>query len=147
MTGGVITTNFFPRSYGLYAQRIDDREVLTELVLPDERALRFRYNEFGEVAEVQLPTGAKIQYDYSHAGLLPSGNSPAWETTTNGFGRDAISSDVKFIDRAVTAKRTYPDGANLEATWMFGYGSHAISGVTYPATVADVTPNKVLTRV
>ncbi len=58
-------TRLFDRSYGLYAQRIDDREVLTEVVLPDGRSLKFRYNEFGEVAEVELPTGARIKYDYA----------------------------------------------------------------------------------
>ena len=133
-------TNLFLKSYGLYAQRIDDREVLTEVVLPDGRALKFRYNEFGEVAEVELPTGARIQYDYSHVSALPTGISPSWETSTNGAG-SGIVSDVKWVDRAVTAKRTYPDGANLEATWTFGYGTHAIGGVTYPATVITANSN------
>jgi RHS repeat-associated protein len=127
-------TNLFPRSYGLYAQRIDAREVLTEVVLPDGRSLKFRYNEFGEVAEVELPTGAKIQYDYGPVTALPTGVSPSWETTTNGAG-SGIVSDVKRVDRAVKVKRTYPDGVNLEAAWNFGYGSHAIGAVTYPATV------------
>jgi YD repeat-containing protein len=133
-------TNLFLKSYGLYAQQIDDREVLTEVVLPDGRALKFRYNEFGEVAEVELPTGAKIQYDYGYAPALPTGKSPSWETGTNGAG-SGIATDVKWVDRAVERKRTYPDGVNLEATWIFGYGSHAIGGITYPATVVTVNSN------
>lgn len=133
-------TNLFLKSYGLYAQRIDDREVLTEVVLPDGRSLKFRYNQFGEVAEVELPTGAKIQYDYGYVSALPTGNSPTWETGTNGAG-SGIVSDVKFVDRAVTAKRTYADGVNLEATSSFGYGSHTLGGVTYPATVVTVNSN------
>src|SRR5688572_20310776 len=87
-------TKLFLKSYGLYAQRIDDREVLTEIVLPDGRALKFRYNEFGEIAELELPTAAKIQYDYAYRSALPSSNSPSWETGTNGAG-SGIVSDVK----------------------------------------------------
>ena len=82
----------------LYAQRIDDREVLTEVVLPDGRSLKFRYNEFGEVAEIELPTGGKIQYDYGYRSNLPTGNSPSWETGTNGMG-SGIATDVKWVDR------------------------------------------------
>jgi RHS repeat-associated protein len=130
-------TRLFAKSYGLYAQQIDDREVLTELVLPDGSSLKFRYNEFGEVAEVELPTGAKIQYDYGYASDLPSGNSPTWETGTNGAG-SGIVSDVKFLDRAVKVKRTYPDGVNLEGTWTFGYSQHTIGATTYPATTVTV---------
>jgi RHS repeat-associated protein len=133
-------TRLFAKSYGLFAQRIDDREVLTELVLPDGRSLKFRYNEFGEVAEVQLPTGAKIQYDYLYRSALPSGNSPSWETGTNGAG-SGIVSDVKFVDRAVTTKRTYPDGVNLEGTFTFGYATQVVNSVTYPATTVSVTSN------
>lgn len=133
-------TRLYAKSYGLYAQRIDDREVLTELVLPDGRSLKFRYNEFGEVAEVELPTGAKIQYDYLYRPALPSGNSPSWETGTNGAGV-GIPTDVKWVDRAVWAKRTYSDGVNLEGTWNFDYGSQIVNSVTYPATTVSVTSN------
>ena len=133
-------TRLFDRSYGLYAQRLDDREVLTEVVLPDGRSLKFRYNEFGEVAEVELPTGAKIQYDYAYRAALPSGNSPSWETITSGSG-NGIVTDVKRVDRAVTAKRTYPDGVNLEGTWSFSFGTHVLNSVTYPATTVSVSSN------
>jgi YD repeat-containing protein len=111
-------TRLFAKSYGLYAQRLDDREVLTEVVLPDGRSLKFRYNEFGEVAEVELPTGGKVQYDYGYVSSLPSGNSPNWETGTNGFNR-GIATDVKWVDRAVKERRTYPAGVDLEGTWFF----------------------------
>ncbi len=133
-------TRLFAKSYGLYAQRIDDRDVLTEVVLPDGRSLKFTYNEFGEVAEVELPTGAKIQYDYGYDSGLPSGNSPAWETGTNGFGAGIVT-DVKWVDRTVKSKRTYPDGANLEGTWSFGYGSQAVGGINYPCTTVTVKSN------
>ncbi len=105
-------TRLFAKSYGLYAQRIDDRDVLTEVVLPDGRSLRFKYNSFGEVAEIVLPTGAKIDYDYGFTSSLPSGNSPTWETGTDGAG-NGIPTDVKWVDRTVQAKRTYPARASI----------------------------------
>ena len=39
----------FPHSYGDFLQRIDDQQVVTEVVLPDQRSLRFKYNLFGNV--------------------------------------------------------------------------------------------------
>jgi YD repeat-containing protein len=68
-------TSLFPKSYGLWAERIDDRGVLTDIILPDNRALNFKYNEYGEIAQVTLPTGGVIQYDYAYSNSLPSGNS------------------------------------------------------------------------
>jgi YD repeat-containing protein len=122
-------TILFIKSYGLYAQRIDDLDVLTEVTLPDNRALNFRYNQHGEVAEVTLPTGGKIQYDYGYDAELPSGNSPVWQT--NGEG---ITSDVKQVDRVITERRTYPDGVNLEGKWNYSYGPQLVNGVNHPCT-------------
>lgn len=133
-------TRLFAKSYGLYAQQIDDREVLTEVILPDDRSLKFKYNLYGEIAEIELPTGGKIQYDYQFVSSLPSGNSPSWETGTDGAGA-GIPTDVKWVDRAVREKRTYPDGVNLDGTWTFGYSSHVIGGTSHPATTVSVNSN------
>ncbi|HYV06506.1 MAG TPA: hypothetical protein VFB82_18060, partial [Blastocatellia bacterium] len=101
---------------------IDGKPVLTQLILPDNRALTFKYNEFGEVAEVQLPTGGKVQYDYQSLLLdstsgsgLPVGNTLGAESIAAGGG------NVRAVDRAVTTRRTYPDGSTLEATWTYSY--------------------------
>jgi RHS repeat-associated protein len=107
-------TRLFNRSYGLYSQEIDDLDVLTELILPDNRSLHFNYNQFGEVAEVQMPTGGKVWYDYGYAGALPSGNSPVWERAGD------LHTTVP-IDRALTQRRTFPDGSTLEGTWNYRY--------------------------
>jgi YD repeat-containing protein len=55
---------------------------------------------------------------------------------------------VKFVDRAVKVKRTYPDGVSLEGTWTFGYGLQTIGTTTYPATTVSATSNtsELLTR-
>jgi YD repeat-containing protein len=58
-------TRLFPKSYGRYAQEIDNWTVPTQLILPDGRLLQFKYNQYGEVAEVQMPTSGKVWYDYT----------------------------------------------------------------------------------
>ena len=105
--------------------RIDNYSVVTQLVLPDNRVLSFNYNEFGEVAEVQMPTGGKVQYDHqsvlldSQAGTgLPAGNSLPCEVHPVA---QQLGSDVASIDRAVVAMRTYPDGSTLEGNWSYGF--------------------------
>jgi RHS repeat-associated protein len=107
-------TRLFAHSYGLYAEQIDNRDVITELVLPDTRSLSFKYNQYGEVAEVQLPTGGKIWYDYANDNTLPAGNSPAWETAAD------LHTQVS-TDRALKKRRTFADGTNLECTWDYSY--------------------------
>ena len=118
-------TRLFPLSYGSGAMRIDNYSVVTQLVLPDNRVLSFNYNEFGEVAEVQMPTGGKVQYDHqsvlsdSQAGTgLPAGNSLPCEVHPVA---QQLGSNVASIDRAVVAMRTYPDGSTLEGNWSYGF--------------------------
>ncbi len=125
----------FPYSYGSFCERIDNRLVLTQVVLPDDRTLNFAYNEYGEVVETTLPTGGKIQYDYAYEDNLPTGNSPLFET--NGFAAPGFGGfgDVKEIDRAVIARRTYPDGTAQEGSWSYAYSAtttvgHATNGYT-----------------
>jgi YD repeat-containing protein len=68
-------TRLFPKSHGLDAERIDQFAVLSDFILPDGRSIEFFYNEFGEVAEVRLPAGGKLQYDYQYVSTLPAGKS------------------------------------------------------------------------
>lgn len=107
----------FPGSHAQGITRIDTYSVLSEMVLPDGRSMLFKYNLYGEVAEVQMPTGGKIQYDYTYVQTLPSGNSNQPDVKTTG----AAGSDVRPIDRAVTQRRTYPDGTNLEGKTTYTY--------------------------
>ncbi|MGI8835346.1 MAG: PA14 domain-containing protein [Pyrinomonadaceae bacterium] len=112
-------TNLFASWCG-GAERIDNRPVLKQVVLPDTRALKFRYNEYGEVAEVEMPTGGKVQYDYIYDPNdgLPSGNSAVFEVNPSpGTG------NVAAIDRAVVARRTYADGSNVESHWSYDYSA------------------------
>ena len=109
-------TRLFPHSHGSDAERIDVMTVMSELVLPDGRSLEFFYNEFGEVAEVRLPTGGKLQYDYQYVSTLPAGKSHVGEVQTS-----YVDSNVSDVDRAVVARRTYADGTTLDGSWAYSY--------------------------
>jgi RHS repeat-associated protein len=120
-------TILFPGGFTGVDNRIDDIPVLTQLILPDGRAAIFKYNEFGEVAEVQMPTSGKVQYDYGAVILgatngLPAGNSlPAEVQVPPGSGGNG---NVKAVDRAVLARRTYPTGntgLSPEGSWSYSY--------------------------
>lgn len=118
--------SLYDTSYGSHSQRIDNKLVVTKLTLPDSRSLNFKYNRYGEVAELQMPTGGKVQYDFQSVLSndetgegLPTGNSLDCETCPR---RSRIPCDVKAIDRAVTARRTYPDGNTggaAEGRWTY----------------------------
>lgn len=107
-------TRLFIHSYGMNTEEIDNWDVLSELILPDGRSLHFNYNTFGEVAEVQMPTGGKVWYDYGSVGNVPAGNSPVWETAGD------LHTQI-LIDRGLTKRRTFPDGSTLDCTWNYSY--------------------------
>jgi RHS repeat-associated protein len=71
--------------------------VVSSVELPDGRSYYFRYNLYGELARVELPTGGAFEYDYQ-AGLVngvTSGVMTAWDSQ---------------IYRRVVERRVYPDG-------------------------------------
>lgn len=125
-------TTLFPQSHAAGCERIDDNQVLTDLVLPDGRAVKFAYNEFGEVAEVTMPTGGKIQYDYAYVSTLPAGNSASFETEAQAqySGRTG----ARTIDRAIVARRVYNE-LGLESSWTYQYSPAA--GSTGAKTVVQ----------
>lgn len=123
----------FPNSWGAFKQVINGRDVVSELELPDGRSLHFKYNKYGEVAEVVMPTGGKVEYDYAPAGSLPAGNTLSWEKGTGA----PLPSSVFDIDRALVKRRTYPDAQTLEATWSYSYGLQPIGGANYPSAAVN----------
>lgn len=130
----LVGTALFTGSVDSGLDQTDSKAVLTQLILPDGRALTFSYNEYGEVAEVQLPTGGKVQYDYQSVLLdvttgsgLPSGNSLSIEAVATG-------GNVRAVDRAVVARRTYPDGSSLEGQWSYTYKASSSNGIATGTT-------------
>lgn len=79
--------------------------VVSELVLPDGRRYGFRYNSYGELSRVELPTGGAFEYDY--------------QEDENG-GVINMGSEEYEIFRTVVRKRVYAEGGRLESITTFG---------------------------
>ena len=125
--------SLFPSSEGLFDVEIDTQTVVTQLVLPDGRTLNFEYNQYGEVARIQLPTGASIECDYATAAQLPSGDTLLQEYR-------AQMNSVIGTDRAVVARRTYQTGSTTpEASWSYAFAPLTPSNSTTPAPATEVT--------
>ena len=78
--------------------------VVSSITLPNNQQYIIKYNPFGEIARVVLPTGGAIEYDYAAgAGVDESG----------AFGGGYEGSWV--IYRRVVERRVYPDGGSGSA--------------------------------
>ena len=71
--------------------KFDPQEIAKSVELPDGRTYELRYNPWGELARVELPTGGAIEYDFT--------NYPGQGWT-------------QYIHRRVTQRRVYADGAS-----------------------------------
>jgi YD repeat-containing protein len=83
---------------------VDEHYAITRVDLLDGRSLRFRYNQFGEVAEVTYPGGGVSQIDYQR-----------FQTSMC----EGIAPYTDTLDRRVTQRRLLTDGTNIDATWTY----------------------------
>jgi RHS repeat-associated protein len=83
---------------------VDEHYAVTRVNLLDGRSLRFRYNQYGEVAEVIYPGGGVSQIDYQGS-----------QTSMC----EGIAPYTGAFDRRVTQRRLLTDGTNLDATWTY----------------------------
>src|SRR3569832_2150896 len=90
--------------------------VVSSITLPNNQQYLIRYNLYGEVARVVLPTGGAIEYDYAAgAGNNLSGSWTGYEGSWTVY-------------RRVVERRVYPDGAT---------GSSYALRMTYSRTEAE----------
>jgi RHS repeat-associated protein len=94
--------------------------VVSSVTLPNNQQYQIRYNQYGEVARVVLPTGGAIEYDYG-AGVT---NSPTSGALAAGFNGSWV------VYRRVTERRVYPGG---------GTGSTYASRMTYSRPESTAT--------
>lgn len=115
-SGGSIQTYYelFPELDAASPYTPFDPPVINSIWLPDGKRYQLLYNNYGELARIELPTGGAIEYDYT-AGLVnasPSGVVGG----ANGYA----------IYRRVIERRVYTDGATLEYKMTYsrpeGYG-------------------------
>ncbi len=84
--------------------------VVASLTLPNGKQYQFKYNPYGELARVILPTGGAVEYDYAGGeGTSSNGVTVGWEGSL-------------VIYRRVIERRQYPNG---------GTGSSYASRSTY----------------
>lgn len=87
--------------------------------LPDgERHFQFFYNEYTELARLELPTGAVVEYDYWSGSPPGQYQSTFYGTLTyhaNGLINSTYSPEKKpygTIDRRLRQRRLYPNGGS-----------------------------------
>lgn len=102
---------------------VDQHVALTTLHLLDERTLRFRYNQYGEVAEIVYPGGGVSDIDYS-AGV-------------SGLCEAGPAALRVGLNRRVTQRRSLADGSSVDAVTTYTFDAGSVDGVTYPRTVIE----------
>jgi len=100
---------------------LNDTFVTTGVQLPDGRQYRFFYNNYAELARVELPTGGAYEYDHSPLGVGGVG------TQNNGFQ----------VYRRTTERRVYADGVTLENRTT--YADSEITGGVVTNLLVDET--------
>lgn len=110
--------------------------VVSSVWLPDgdgvTRRYRLYYNNYGELARVELPTGGAYEYDYG-AG-----------TTNGGTGGVIFLSGVKpQIYRRAVERRVYADGVNLTSRMTYSVPeTETVSGCCSVATTGYVVTSQ-----
>jgi RHS repeat-associated protein len=94
----------FPNSDGSSVTEFNP-SVVSALTLPDGRQYHFYYNNYAELARVDLPTGGVLEYDYA-AGL--GADSTGLINAVVGLYTE------KAVYRRIVERRVYADGQNLE---------------------------------
>ncbi|HEY8185434.1 MAG TPA: RHS repeat-associated core domain-containing protein [Pyrinomonadaceae bacterium] len=119
------------KAYGTLAgDDVGARTAVTRLNLLDGRSFRFRYNQYGEVAEIVYPAGGVSQIDYS------GGVTSICE----------VSAPVHLtLNRRVSTRRTLTDGLNVDATWLYSLVGAEVSGTSYSAVIVAAYPGQATT--
>jgi RHS repeat-associated protein len=99
--------------------------VVSSVELPDGRRYRFYYNNYGELARVELPTGGAVEYDYM-AGIVNGSVEGVFTVPLYGYA----------IYRRVVERRVYIDGSSLTHKTIYSRPEQTqFNGVEY----VDVT--------
>jgi YD repeat-containing protein len=117
-------SQLFPEMHGVWGPG----SVLQSIELPDGRTYQLRYNPYGELARVVLPTGGAVEYDYA-AGLT---NGAA-----NGVFSHTFPSTEKYVYRRVIERRVYPDcgsGSAYESKMTYSRPETTTTNVGYVIT-------------
>ena len=91
-------------------------DIASTVWLPDGRYYTFKYNSYGEVARIELPTGGAFEYDYQSG----STTGPASGTVGNYSDILPLSPLPRLgIYRRVKERRVYANGSILEGKTVY----------------------------
>jgi len=109
---------------------IFDPPVTTAVQLPNGLAYHFFYNEYGELARIEMPTGGAIEYDYAPG------------SGTNGTS--VYPSSTPQVYRVAIARRTYDVPGHQESRQTFDYSFNG--GVLAPTVKTYDSSNAVVSN-
>jgi RHS repeat-associated protein len=96
--------------------------VASALWLPDGRSYRFYYNNYGELARVELPTGGAFEYDYTpDSGVFEYSSPDPIPLQPTEVNRE------RGVYRRLIERRIYNDGATLEGRTLYTPGESVIT--------------------
>jgi YD repeat-containing protein len=119
--GSVMTyQQLFPELNGS-SGAVFDPSVPVSVELPNGRSYQFKYNVYGQLARVELPTGGAIEYDHA-AGLIGGAESGSYYPNTD-----------KQIYRRVIERRVYPEKGSsvFESRMIISRPESYNGGTTY----------------
>ena len=99
--------------------------VISSVELPNQKSYIFRYNSYGELARVELPTGGAIEYDIT--GGIEGGTSSGIFGNLSG---ELFSTQESFIYRRLVQRRVFEGGALQSLTT---YGKSDTVGGPFPS--------------
>lgn len=111
---------------------------VSALVLPDGRSYQFRYNSYGEVARIELPTGGGMEYDYDRGdpSLTAAGVYGSY-SATGPFYYPADPPRLGVL-RRISERRVYSDATNYVLESKVIYDMPVITGTVYNNEVSTV---------
>ena len=83
----------------------------TQVTLPNGQTYQFKYNRYGELARVILPTGGAFEYDWASG----------YPNSAGGEYVDPLNQLESNIHRRLSARRTYKSGTTLEGTESYSF--------------------------
>lgn len=91
--------------------------LISSVSLPDGKSYQFKYNRYGELARVEIPTGGIIEYDHFGAG-----------GDIGGFVRGDVWEGISsYFYRRIAERRTFREGNVLEKKETYSFGSGVCS--------------------
>jgi YD repeat-containing protein len=101
---------------------ITEETPVTRLNLLDGRAFQFRYNQYGELAEIVYPGGGLTQLNYE------AGGSPLCEG-----GPLSV-----MLNRRVKERKVLSDAVNVDAVWTYAWDTVIEGGTSFPRATMEV---------